>query len=275
MSYQGVPRIKRLSSVLDCLRTLHGFNSQQHHSISTSASHKSPLSYATSYPPIHSNRAHYNATSLSKISQTQYASRLNATIITTQPRRNLSTGEKNSAPTSEDAKDATPTSSETREVESEIEPGHEVEPQSKPDAPQPPKPKNKTQWPAWRIQKESLKTKFEEGWAPRRRLSPDAMEGVRELHEKDPVKFSTPVLAQEFKVSAEAIRRILKSKWRPSEREAVDRRGRWERRETRIWNHMVEVGLRPERIEDPETGVKKLKRRPVVKRVKRAWSKKP
>ena len=101
----------------------------------------------------------------------------------------------------------------------------------------------------WAIQKQALKEKFKEGWDPRRKLSPDAMDGVRQLHKSDPVKFSTPVLAEHFKVSPEAIRRILKSKWRASEDELKKKQERWERREARIWNQMAELGLRPQRQE--------------------------
>lgn len=99
----------------------------------------------------------------------------------------------------------------------------------------------------WAIQKQALREKFKEGWASPKRLSPDAIEGVRELHRQDPQKFSTPVLAEHFKVSSEAIRRILKSKWRPSEKEIESRKGRWEKRKVRIWNQMAELGLRPQR----------------------------
>lgn len=99
----------------------------------------------------------------------------------------------------------------------------------------------------WKLQKEALKAKFPEGWKPRKRLSPDALDGIRHLHEKDPGRFTTSVLAEHFKVSPEAIRRILKSKWRPSEETIDKRRKRWERRNERIWNQMAEIGLRPER----------------------------
>lgn len=99
----------------------------------------------------------------------------------------------------------------------------------------------------WEIQKGALKRKFPDGWAPPKKLSPDAMEGIRHLHLVDPDKFTTPVLAAEFKVSPEAIRRILKSKWRPSGAEMETRRQRWEKRHARIWGHMSELGLRPRR----------------------------
>lgn len=46
-------------------------------------------------------------------------------------------------------------------------------------------------------------------------------------------------------MSPEAIRRILKSKWRPSGEELEERRKRWEKRHDRIWSHLSELGLRP------------------------------
>lgn len=43
------------------------------------------------------------------------------------------------------------------------------------------------------------------------------MNTIRRLHALDPVQFSTPNLADKFKISAEAVRRILKSKFRTEE----------------------------------------------------------
>lgn len=106
-----------------------------------------------------------------------------------------------------------------------------------------PKPKRKKE--GWQIQKDALKQKFREGWNPPKKLSPDALEGIRHLNAVAPDRFTTPVLAEQFRVSPEAIRRILKSKWRASEEELEDRRKRWERRHDRIWGHLSELGLRP------------------------------
>lgn len=97
----------------------------------------------------------------------------------------------------------------------------------------------------WRTQKDALDKKFPNGWNPPKKLSPDALEGIRHLHATAPDRFTTSVLAEEFKISPEAIRRILKSRWRPSETEAEDRRKRWEKRHERIWSRMAELGLRP------------------------------
>jgi Neugrin len=103
----------------------------------------------------------------------------------------------------------------------------------------------------WQIQKEALKKKFgEQGWSPRKKLSPDAMEGIRALHEQYPDKYTTPVLAEQFKVSPEVIRRILKSKWRPSADKLEERRARWAKRHDRIWDAQAEMGLRPKRTKD-------------------------
>ncbi|QIW97943.1 hypothetical protein AMS68_003461 [Peltaster fructicola] len=61
-------------------------------------------------------------------------------------------------------------------------------------------------------------------------VSPDSLNGIRALHESDPDIYTTPVLAEHFKITSEAVRRILKGKWRPKEEEIEDRRQRWERR---------------------------------------------
>jgi hypothetical protein len=97
----------------------------------------------------------------------------------------------------------------------------------------------------WQTQKAALKEKFTAGWNPPKKLSPDALDGIRHLHAKAPEQFTTAVLAKEFEMSPEAIRRILKSKWRPSEDEMESRRKRWESRHDRIWSRMAELGLRP------------------------------
>ena len=100
--------------------------------------------------------------------------------------------------------------------------------------------------PAWQLEKEAIKKKLDgEAWNPRKKLSPDTMEGIRHLHQTQPDKFTTPVLAEHFKVSSEAIRRILKSKWRPSDAEHEERMRRWDKRGERIWSNLVEMGIKP------------------------------
>ncbi|CAD0084424.1 unnamed protein product [Aureobasidium vineae] len=98
----------------------------------------------------------------------------------------------------------------------------------------------------WKVQKAALEEKFgEQNWNPRKRISPDALAGIRALHAKSPETFSTAVLAEHFKVTPEAIRRILKSRWQPSEEEAEERRERWEKRGEKKWTEMAEQGLKP------------------------------
>lgn len=69
----------------------------------------------------------------------------------------------------------------------------------------------------WRLHRAAVKKAFPEGWAPPKKLSRDAMDGLRALHEADPETFTTPLLAEKFKISPEAVRRILKSRFTPSE----------------------------------------------------------
>jgi len=67
------------------------------------------------------------------------------------------------------------------------------------------------------VHRAAIKEHFPDGWNPPRKLSREAMEGLRTLHKHDPETYTTPVLANKFKISPEAVRRILKSNWEPSE----------------------------------------------------------
>ena len=98
----------------------------------------------------------------------------------------------------------------------------------------------------WQVQKFALSKKFGgSGWLPRKRLSPDSLEGIRALHAQNSDTYTTPVLAERFQVSPEAIRRILKSKWRPNDEEEDKRRERWNKRGVNIWTQMNELGIKP------------------------------
>ncbi|KAJ4307200.1 Required for respiratory growth protein 9 mitochondrial [Collariella sp. IMI 366227] len=93
----------------------------------------------------------------------------------------------------------------------------------------------------WRIQKQALKEKFPEGWNPRKKLSPDALLGIRALHNQFPEEYTTEVLSNKFEVSPEAIRRILKSKWTPEPDVEIDRQERWS------GSHWAALGKKPPR----------------------------
>lgn len=82
--------------------------------------------------------------------------------------------------------------------------------------------------------RETMKKKFPEGWSPPRKISREAMDAMRQLHRADPHKFPTPVLADRFRISAEAVRRILRSKWEPTREERVKMAAR-ERDAKRTW----------------------------------------
>ncbi|KAF8637848.1 hypothetical protein AX17_002474 [Amanita inopinata Kibby_2008] len=69
--------------------------------------------------------------------------------------------------------------------------------------------------------RKTLQKRFPDGWSPPKKLSREAMDGLRQLHRFDPEKFSTPVLAEKFRISPEAVRRILKSRWEPSREKKI------------------------------------------------------
>lgn len=101
--------------------------------------------------------------------------------------------------------------------------------------------------PLWLKQKEALKQKFPEGWRPPKRLSPDALEGIRVLNQQFPDLYTTEALAEKFEVSPEAIRRILRAKWEPSADEEEDRQRRWFNRGVSVWQRYAELGRQPPR----------------------------
>ncbi|MBW0571291.1 hypothetical protein O181_111006 [Austropuccinia psidii MF-1] len=82
--------------------------------------------------------------------------------------------------------------------------------------------------PDWLIQKEALKEIFPEGWNPPKKISRPAMKLLRTLHQTDPQQFSLPALSDKFKISPEAVRRILRSKWEPDQTamEKLERRAK-------------------------------------------------
>eukprot|EP00698_Gefionella_okellyi_P004432 TRINITY_DN1408_c0_g1_i1.p1 TRINITY_DN1408_c0_g1~~TRINITY_DN1408_c0_g1_i1.p1 ORF type:complete len:189 (+),score=20.61 TRINITY_DN1408_c0_g1_i1:90-656(+) len=59
-------------------------------------------------------------------------------------------------------------------------------------------------------------------WRPQRRVSRGDMDKIRFLHKEEPDKFSVIALSEQFQISFEAVKRILRSKWVPTVKEALD-----------------------------------------------------
>ncbi|UZJ57358.1 hypothetical protein CBS101457_006678 [Exobasidium rhododendri] len=64
--------------------------------------------------------------------------------------------------------------------------------------------------------KEPIEEEEKRNWRPYKIISREAQDGLRALHQDDPERWSRQVLAQTFKLSVEGVRRILKSRWRPT-----------------------------------------------------------
>lgn len=92
----------------------------------------------------------------------------------------------------------------------------------------------------WKVQKAALQKKFGMGWAPFKKLSPKAIDWVKELHNSAP-ELTTEKLSEIFKVSPEAIRRILKSNWTPYPEEAQEQERRWGKRRERVWERWIDT----------------------------------
>lgn len=113
----------------------------------------------------------------------------------------------------------------------------------RPKGPPPGEPQSKADM--WKAQKAALKEKFPEGWRPRKRLSPDALAGIRALNAQFPDVYTTAALATKFEVSPEVIRRILRSKWQPTVKEEESRQERWFRRGKDVWETKAALGIKP------------------------------
>jgi len=83
------------------------------------------------------------------------------------------------------------------------------------------------------------------------------MDGLRVLHMHDPETFSTPMLAERFRLSPEAVRRILRSKWEPSPEQSA-RLLRRELREKQAW---IEAKRAAEREEFKALGGGRINRK--------------
>ncbi|AQZ14585.1 RRG9 (YNL213C) [Zygosaccharomyces parabailii] len=93
---------------------------------------------------------------------------------------------------------------------------------------------DKTKLPSWKIQQLALRKKFGgERWNPSKKLSREQMEGLRLIKTQFP-HLTARDLGEQFKVSPEVVRRILKTKWQPNEKEMARIQERWQRRGDRI-----------------------------------------
>lgn len=105
--------------------------------------------------------------------------------------------------------------------------------------------------PEWKRQMYALREKFgNEKWQPQKKLSREAMDGIRALKEHSP-DMNAGDFAKMFKVSPESIRRILRSNWSPIENEMDNITKRWVRRGERV-KGALKVQARLEREEQQQ-----------------------
>lgn len=90
-----------------------------------------------------------------------------------------------------------------------------------------------------------MREKYPDGWNPPKKISREAMDGLRTLHSSNPDIFTTPVLADKFRISPEAVRRILKSRWAPSR----EKQKEGARRDRRSYEEFVSLERVRERLE--------------------------
>lgn len=89
--------------------------------------------------------------------------------------------------------------------------------------------------PEWKKQKLALKQKFQnQGWSPLKKVSREDMESIKTLKKNMPL-LNNSQIGEYFKISPEAVRRILKSNWKPKNLEEDEQvYERWKKRGERI-----------------------------------------
>lgn len=93
--------------------------------------------------------------------------------------------------------------------------------------------------PEWTKRDEAIRNRYGE-WNPTHRLSRQQIQDIRNIKDKMP-HMKTIELANHFKISPEAIRRILKSTWVPSDSEEERIRLRGEKRKDESLVHKKEM----------------------------------
>lgn len=105
--------------------------------------------------------------------------------------------------------------------------------------------------PPWKRQLYGLREKFDgESWNPKKKLSREAMEGIRLLKQHMP-HMNSGDIAKMFKIPTESVRRILKTKWQPSEQEMDKMAERWVRRGERV-KQELKAERREQRLKEME-----------------------
>lgn len=89
--------------------------------------------------------------------------------------------------------------------------------------------------PGWLAHRYAMKKSFPDGWAPPKTVSREAVGLIRLLQQSNPLKYTSRVLADRFKISPEAVSRILKSTFElsPAESDRREMNRREERRSER------------------------------------------
>ncbi|KAI5791645.1 hypothetical protein DFH27DRAFT_569848 [Peziza echinospora] len=99
--------------------------------------------------------------------------------------------------------------------------------------------------PKWLVQKAAIALKLKgQTWCPPKRISPGTVMLIKSISRQSPNLFTAAELAAKFKITPEAVRKVLKSKWMPKEGsdDAEDRLRRWLKRGEVIRGAKIEKG---------------------------------
>ncbi|KAJ2796149.1 hypothetical protein H4R21_004828 [Coemansia helicoidea] len=98
----------------------------------------------------------------------------------------------------------------------------------------------------WQRRKIEIKLKLgDTAWEPEKRIATSSMEKIRLLNAEFPEQWTLERLSEQFKISQESVRRILKSKFRPS-KERTEKRERLRKQQIDTFKETAARKARPQ-----------------------------
>ncbi|KAK6535341.1 Required for respiratory growth protein 9 mitochondrial [Orbilia ellipsospora] len=111
--------------------------------------------------------------------------------------------------------------------------------------------------PDWQRHKDAVRDKLGGSqWKPFSRLSPAAVATLKQLKAENK-GMKVEEFAPIFKISPDAMRRILRSKWTPTAKEEESRMERWKKRGDQVWQKWADDGM----VETRESKLQKRERK--------------
>lgn len=112
--------------------------------------------------------------------------------------------------------------------------------------------------PEWIKRDATIKRKFDGGpWKPTAKVLRITMDGIRTFRKQFP-QLDVSKIGALFKISPEAVRRILKSRWKPTAEDEANLSARWDKRREVLETKAIQRTVKAREAEVSETGFREV-----------------